>query len=467
MEAVLALAVALAVTVLILFILLLRGRSSDPVAALQPRLESLERGQERTEREVRDEIARNREEARTSAKELREEVGTSVRRLGGTVTESFGELVQTQKGHLDTFSTQSSTQLEAFAKQLFNLTEMNEKKLGELRSVVDERLRQIQEESGTKLDEMRKTVDEQLQGTLEKRLGEAFKQVSERLEAVHQGLGEMQTLAAGVGDLKKVLTNVKTRGTWGEVQLGSLLEQILTPEQYEKNVATNRASNERVEFAIRLPGRDDDAGECVWLPIDAKFPQEDYQRLLEAEERVDPAGVEEAAKHLENRVKTSAKEIGEKYLNPPETTDFGIMFLPTEGLYAEVLRRPGLADTLQRSHRVVVAGPTTLAALLNSLQMGFRTLAIEKRSSEVWKLLGAVKNQFGQFTGILDKVQKKLTQASSTIDDAARKSRTIAGRLKKVEELPSGEAARLLPGLDESEAESEEEGESEPLEEEK
>jgi DNA recombination protein RmuC len=467
MEAVLALAVALAVTVLILFILLLRGRSSDPVAALQPRLESLERGQERTEREVRDEIARNREEARTSAKELREEVGTSVRRLGGTVTESFGELVQTQKGHLDTFSTQSSTQLEAFAKQLFNLTEMNEKKLGELRSVVDERLRQIQEESGTKLDEMRKTVDEQLQGTLEKRLGEAFKQVSERLEAVHQGLGEMQTLAAGVGDLKRVLTNVKSRGTWGEVQLGSLLEQILTPEQYQKNVATNKASNERVEFAIRLPGRDDDAEACVWLPIDAKFPQEDYQRLLDAEERVDPAGVEEAAKHLENRAKASAKEISEKYLNPPETTDFGIMFLPTEGLYAEVLRRPGLADTLQRDHRVVVAGPTTLAALLNSLQMGFRTLAIEKRSSEVWKLLGAVKNQFGQFTGILDKVQKKLTQASSTIDDAARKSRTIASRLKKVEELPSGEAARLLPGLDESEAESEEECESEPLEEDK
>jgi DNA recombination protein RmuC len=430
-------------------------------------LQSLERGQERTEREIRDEIARNREEARTSARELREEVGASVRRLGGNVTESFGELVQTQKGHLDTFATQSSGQLEAFAKQLFNLTEMNEKKLGELRDVVDERLRQIQQESGTKLDEMRKTVDEQLQGTLDKRLGEAFKQVSERLEAVHQGLGEMQTLAAGVGDLKKVLTNVKTRGTWGEVQLGSLLEQILTPDQYETNVPTRKGSNERVEFAIRLPGGEDDPQECVWLPIDAKFPQEDYQRLLDAEERVDAAGVEEAAKQLESRARGSAKEIGEKYLNPPETTDFAIMFLPTEGLYAEVLRRPGLADTLQRDYRVVVAGPTTLAALLNSLQMGFRTLAIQERSSEVWKLLGAVKNQFGQFTGILDKVQKKLSQASTTIEDAARKSRTIASRLKKVEELPSGEAARLLPGLDESDAESEEEGDAEPHEEEK
>jgi DNA recombination protein RmuC len=290
---------------------------------------------------------------------------------------------------------------------------------------------------------MRQTVDERLTATLEKRLGESFSQVSERLEAVHKGLGEMQQLAAGVGDLKRMLTNVKTRGTWGEVQLNMLLEQVLTPDQYESNVVCKAGSCERVEYAIRLPGQHADGGP-VWLPIDAKFPVEDYQRMLEAQAAGDTVAMEQALKALENRVKLSARDIQGKYLDPPRTTDFGIMFLPTEGLYAEVLRRPGLAEMLQSECRVIIAGPTTLAALLNSLQMGFRTLAIEQRSSEVWQLLGAVKTQFGQFGLLLDKVHKKLDQASNTIDEAARKSRTIERKLKTVQEIPSEAAAGLL-----------------------
>jgi DNA recombination protein RmuC len=263
----------------------------------------------------------------------------------------------------------------------------------------------------------------------------------------------MQTLATGVGDLKKVLTNVKTRGTWGEIQLGNLLEQMLTPAQYDRNVATRRGGSERVEFAVRLPGPEEDEDSVVWLPIDAKVPQEDYQRLVDAHERGDPEAAEEASRQLEARIKAEGRSIRDKYVNPPKTTDFAIMFLPTEGLYAEVLRRPGLADGMQQQYRVMVAGPTTLAALLNSLQMGFRTLAIQKRSGEVWKLLGAVKKQFGQFTGILEKVQKKLDEASSNIGDASQKSRSIENRLKKGEELPPGEAERLLPELGSSDPE--------------
>jgi DNA recombination protein RmuC len=300
---------------------------------------------------------------------------------------------------------------------------------------------------------MRQTVDERLTSTLEQRLGESFKQVSDRLEQVHKGLGEMQSLAAGVGDLKQVLTNVKTRGTWGEVQLGALLEQIMTPEQYETNVACKHGCGERVEFAIKLPGPPGRDGEEVWLPIDAKFPVEDYQRMLDAQERGDLAGMDAALKALEARIKASAKDIQTKYLDPPRTTDFAIMFLPTEGLYAEVLRRPGLVESLQNNFRVLVTGPTTLGALLNSLQMGFRILTVEKRSSEVWQLLGAVKTQFGQFGGLLDKVHKKLDQASSTIEDAARKSRTIEQRLRTVQELPGDAAGSLLSlaGVEEAE----------------
>jgi len=302
----------------------------------------------------------------------------------------------------------------------------------------------MQIDNAKQLEQMRQTVDEKLQGTLEKRLGESFKQVSERLELVHKGLGEMQTLATGVGDLKKVLTNVKTRGTWGEVQLGALLEQVLNPDQFATNVAT-KDGGERVEFAIKLPGQGADKDETIWLPIDAKFPVEDYQRLIEAQERADVEGVEVAGKQLENRVKACARDICGKYLDPPKTTDFGILFLPIEGLFAEVIRRTGLTEAIQRECRVVIAGPTTLWSILNSLQMGFRTLAIQKRSSEVWNLLAAVKTEWTKYGDVLDAVQTKLHQVSDTIEKAKVRSRAVGRKLKDVQELPTGEATALLP----------------------
>ena len=334
-------------------------------------------------------------------------------------------------------------QLDIFAIQLGSLTKTNDQKLEQLRKTVEERLLLLQQDNSQKLEQMRATVDEKLKATLEHRLGESFKLVSERLEAVHKGLGEMQTLASGVGDLKKVLTNVKTRGIWGEIQLGNLLEQILTIEQYATNVVTKVGSNDRVEFAIKLPARDGQDS-IIWLPIDAKFPIEDYERLIEAQEQANLPRIEELGKSLENRIKLEGKTIRDKYLDSPNTTDFGILFLPVEGLYAEVLRRPGLCELLQREYKVIISGPTTLAALLNSLQMGFRTLAIEKRSSEVWHLLGAVKTEFGKFVEILEKTQKKLQEASNTIETATRKSRTIARKLKDVQTLPAHEAESLL-----------------------
>jgi DNA recombination protein RmuC len=340
----------------------------------------------------------------------------------------------------ETASTARKETLEAFTQFSRSL----DTRFQALGQGVEGRLQALQEDNSKKLEQMRATVDEKLQGTLEKRLGESFKLVSERLEQVHKGLGEMQSLATGVGDLKKVLTNVKTRGTWGEVQLGALLEQVLTPEQYEKNVTPKAGCGEVVEFAIRLPGRTGDKSEIVWLPIDAKFPTEDYQRLIEAQERADLVAAEAAGKQLEERIKGCAKDISTKYIHPPETTDFGILFLPTEGLYAEVLRRPGLTEFLQRQHRVTVTGPTTLGAMLNSLQMGFRTLAVEKRSSEVWTLLGAVKTEFGNYGKILEKVQKKLNEASNTIDDVRSKSNNIQTKLRKVEALPTGEVGGIL-----------------------
>jgi DNA recombination protein RmuC len=324
------------------------------------------------------------------------------------------------------------------------LQESNEKKLEAIRITVEEKLQSLQNDNAKQLEQMRQTVDEKLQGTLEKRLGESFKQVSDRLEQVHKGLGEMQTLATGVGDLKKVLTNVKTRGTWGEVQLGALLEQVLSPDQFAVNVAT-KDGGERVEFAIKLPGQGTDKDETLWLPIDAKFPIEDYQRLLEAQDRGDVDGVEAAGKQLESRVKACACDICDKYVNPPKTTDFAILFLPIEGLFAEVIRRTGLTEAIQRERRVVIAGPTTLWSILSSLQMGFRTLAIQKRSSEVWNLLGAVKTEWTKYGDVLDAVQKKLTQASDTIEKAKVRSRAVGRKLKDVQELPVGDAAALLP----------------------
>jgi DNA recombination protein RmuC len=327
-------------------------------------------------------------------------------------------------------------QLDSFSKQLVDMTRLHEEKFEALRHSVESRLRDLQQDNSLKLEQMRATVDEKLHDTLEKRLGESFQQVGERLEQVYKGLGEMRNLAVGVGDLKKVLTNVKTRGTWGEIRLGAILEQILTPDQYGVNVVTRKNGAERVEYAVRLPGPGDDRSEVVWLPIDAKFPQEDYQRLVDAQEAAEKEQAEKSIHSLEVRIKAEAKFIREKYIDPPHTTDFGILFLPVEGLYAEVLRRPGLCDFLQREYRVVVAGPTTLAALLNSLQMGFRTLAVEKRSSEVWQLLGMVKTEFGKFGDVLARTKKKLQEASNTIDSAQVRTRVISRKLEKVQEIP-------------------------------
>ena len=333
---------------------------------------------------------------------------------------------------------------EAQHQQLTQLAEGNERRLAEVRATLEQKLKDIEVNNAAKLEEMRRTVDEKLHATLEQRLGESFKLVSDRLEQVHRGLGEMQTLAAGVGDLKRVLTNEKTRGIWGEVQLQALLEQLLTPDQFAKNVATRPGSAERVEFAIALPGQNGDSSTPVWLPIDAKFPREDYERLLDAQERADPVAVEEASKALETRIRLEAKTIAEKYLAPPHTTDFALLFLPTEGLYAKVLRRPGLSDLLQREYRVTVAGPTTLTALLNSLQMGFRTLAIERRSSEVWQVLGAVKTEFTKFGDVLAKTKSQLETVTRSIDKAEVRTRAMARQLKAVEALPGEQAVEVL-----------------------
>jgi DNA recombination protein RmuC len=374
-----------------------------------------------------------RTESATGAKQLREEVIAALKGITEATTKTMGELANVQK-----------IQLEAMSSTIGKLSDTNEKKLEAVRVTVEGKLQSMQIDNAKQLDQMRQTVDEKLQGTLEKRLGESFKQVSERLEQVHKGLGEMQTLATGVGDLKKVLTNVKTRGTWGEVQLRALLEQVLNPDQFATNVAT-KDGGERVEFAIKLPGQGANNDETVWLPIDAKFPVEDYQRLIEAQEGADVEGVEMAGKQLENRVKTCARDISEKYLNPPKTTDFGILFLPIEGLFAEVIRRTGLTEVIQRECRVVIAGPTTLWSILNSLQMGFRTLAIQKRSSEVWNLLAAVKTEWTKYGDVLDAVQTKLHQASETIEKAKVRSRAVGRKLKDVQELPVGEVTAILP----------------------
>jgi len=420
------------------------GQTAEPV---EPYFRALQGAVERLERELREEMARSRQEAASAARGDREEQSLALDRLAKTLTAQLAQL-----------GTLQGQQLEAFAQQLGRLTQSNEQRFEQLRLAVEARLGAMQADNAAKLEEMRKTVDEKLHATLEQRLGDSFKLVSERLEQVHRGLGEMQTLAAGVGDLKKVLTNVKTRGTWGEVQLEALLDQVLTAEQYEKNVATRPKSNDRVEFAIRLPGREmgGDDNRPVWLPIDAKFPVEDYQRLIEAQERADPLAVEAAAKALEMRLRDEAKKIRDKYVEPPYTTDFAILYLPIEGLYAEALRRPGLAEALQRDWRVSLSGPTTLAALLNSLQMGFRTLAIEKRSSEVWGVLGAIKTEFGKFGEALEATRKKLEQATKSIESAGVRTRQIERKLKGVEALPVLEAQARLGALEEIEVVDEE-----------
>ena len=404
---------------------------------------SYRRANKGVEQTVREEFRSNRDESARAARDLREEVVRAQRSSINTMIKTIGELGNLQRD-----------KLESVERRIKELTSSNEARIEKLRNTLDAQLKSLQEANEKKLDQMRQVVDEKLQNTLEKRLAESFKIVSERLEAVQRGLGEMQSLATGVGDLKRVLTNVKSRGTWGEVQLGALLEQILTPDQYAKNVQTREGSREIVEYAVRLPGADKDPKTAVWLPIDSKFPQEDYLRLVSAADAADVDAVEKATSALTRAVQSSAKEIAEKYLDPPGTTDFAIMFLPTEGLYAEILRQPGLMEKLQQTFRVVVAGPTTLSAILSSLRMGFRTLAIEKRSSEVWNVLAAVKTEFGKFGDVLAKVKNHLDAASNTIDQTGVRTRAMKRKLRAVEQLPMDASEKLLGLEDQGEGES-------------
>lgn len=474
---------AAAVIIVLQVIALLRGKASDASLPLTQLQADLKRHQqetaERTERQVQ-----------TSAQSTRQELTGNLAQFQQTLAAQLTSVATLQNNQIDSFAQQltklneaNSQQLEAMRQSIAQqaqagreeqagalkrfgdtlnqtlaaLTESNAQRMAEVRATLEAKIKDLQTDNANRLEEMRRTVDEKLHATLEQRLGESFKLVSERLEKVHQGLGEMQQLAIGVGDLKRVLTNVKTRGTWGEVQLEMLLEQVLTRDQYAKNVETVPATGERVEFAIKLPGNGD-GEKPVWLPIDAKFPKEQYERLAEATEHADAEGVAAAGRELERAVRVEAKSICEKYVSPPLTTDFAIMFLPTEGLYAEVIRRPGLADEIQRLHRVSIAGPSTLTALLNSLQMGFRTLALEKRSSEVWQVLGAVKTEFTKFGDVLAATKATLERAAKNIEQAETRTRQMSRKLKSVEALPS-ETAQLLLGADAAEiGEEKEEG---------
>lgn len=390
-------------------------------------------GSSGVEQAIREEFRVAREESAHAARNLREEVSGGQKSSMDTLVKTIGEMRKSQ-----------SDQLGSIAQRIQELTASNTSGLETLRRTIDTQLKHLQESNEKKLDQMRETVDEKLQSTLEKRLGESFKLVSERLEAVQHGLGEMQNLATGVGDLKRMLTNVKARGTWGEVQLSALLEQILTPDQYGKNVNIKDGSQESVEYAIRLPGGDDEPESCVWMPIDSKFPQEDYLRLVESADAADADGVQKATAALIRSIHNSAKEIRDKYIDPPKTTDFAIMFLPTEGLYAEILRQPGQVEKIQQDYRIVIAGPTTLSAILNSLRVGFRTLAIEKRSSEVWKVLAAVKTEFGRFGDVLGRVKRQLKTASNTIDQTEIRTRAMERKLRGVEKLPAEGTTEIL-----------------------
>ncbi|MBE7416676.1 MAG: DNA recombination protein RmuC [Ideonella sp.] len=405
------------------------------------------RASERLERELRDEIGRQAQGARSDLAVLQQAVLTH----GGETARTQNEQIDALRQQLALTQQHSEAALRRFgevlAEQLRQLTESHERRQAEMRQAVESRLQSLQEGNEKKLEQMRATVDEKLQSTLEQRLGESFKLVADRLEQVHRGLGEMQGLARDVGSLNRVLLNVKTRGTFGEVQLAALLEQVFTPEQYASQVVTRPGSSEKVDFAIRLPGRRED-GAPLWLPIDAKFPRDDYERLVEAQERADRDSMEAAANAIEARLRTEARAIRSKYIAAPHTTDFAILFVPTEGLYAEALRRPGLVQALQTEHRVMLAGPTTLLATLNSLQMGFRTLAIEQRSAEVWQVLGAVKTEFGKFGDVLALTKKKLAEASRTIESAETRTRVMARQLKGVEALPDPRVRDLF-GVDE------------------
>lgn len=486
--------IALLIGVLLLLVVLIARQPRSPEVALSALAGDIkahaEARQHELERQLRDELQRS---ASGTRQELAQGLGQSMGLFQQTLLSQQGDATRTQNEQLDSFrvqlaamqqgladalrdnshqaALQSSSLREAqsqalarfneaqesalkrlsdgMAEQLRTLSEANDRRLSEVRQTVEQRLQSLQADNEKKLEQMRQTVDEKLHATLEQRLGESFKQVADRLEQVHKGLGEMQRLASDVGSLNRVLSNVKTRGIFGEVQLAGLLDQVFTPEQYGVNVETVPGSGARVEFAIRLPGQGD-AHQPLWLPIDAKFPREDYERLLEAQERADAPAVEVAAKAIEQRLRLEAKTIREKYIAPPHTADFAILFVPTEGLYAEALRRPGLVEALQREHRVMLAGPTTLLATLNSLQMGFRTLALEKRSTEVWQVLGAVKTEFGKFGDVLAKTKKKLEEAGNTISSIETRTRVMGKALRDVEALPDTQAQSLLPGADAS-----------------
>lgn len=431
----------------VLWLALRRPDAAAAQAAEQGRVELLAAMQggaermERLERELRREIS---ESSRGGRQELTQNLATFQLAL----VQQGAEATRTQNTQIDAFGQQlallQKTLSDTLTNQLSGLSESNARRMNEIRETLEKQLAQLQTTNSAKLDEMRATVDEKLQTTLQTRLGESFKQVADRLEQVHKGLGEMQTLAQGVGDLKHLLTNVKTRGIFGEAQLASLLEQVFVADQYAAQVATRPGSKNVVDFAIKLPGKAEH-GEPLWLPIDAKFPNEDYERLLDAQGRADVVGAEAAGKALEVRIRLEAKSIADKYVEPPHTTDFAILFLPTEGLYAEVLRRPGLMQSLQRDHRITLAGPTTLLAMLSSLQMGFRTLTLEKRSSEVWQVLGAVKTEFGKFGDVLAKVKSQTETVLKTLDSAETRSRAMGRALKKVEALPDTQVQALIP----------------------
>lgn len=421
-EALLCLLLAGVLAMVLLLALMLARRPRASRDTLQQIAQAQQQAADQLSREIRSEVL---EQARGN----RAEMSDSISRFATQLTEQLGSVARIQ-----------NAQIDGFAQQLARLTESNERRLTDIRTVLQTQLRELQADNTAKLELMRQTVDEKLHATLEQRLGESFKMVSDRLDQVHRGLGEMQALASDVGDLKRVLSNVKTRGIWGEVQLGSLLEQMLAPGQYEANVPTVPGSSERVEFAIVLPGHD----QRVLLPVDAKFPREDWERLQQAHDRADAKAADEAGRALEARLRVEAKRIRDKYIDPPHTTDFALLFLPTEGLYAEVVRRAGLVDELQRQHRVVLAGPTTLAALLNSLQMGFRTLAVQQRTSEVWTVLGAVKTEFGKFGDVLARTRQQLQTVTNSLDSAEVRSRAIVRKLRDVESLPETQARELL-----------------------
>ncbi len=460
----------LALNLVLLLRLLARRADESPtaaatLAAVQALAQARQQDSDRLLRELQDGARAHRSEQAEALSRMQQSLLAQAGEAGRTQNEQIDslrtQLAQAQQRLGETLGATLSQAAGQQVQQLQQLGEQQGQRLSEtrqtvehrllaLQTAVEQRLQSLAADNEKKLEQMRATVDEKLHATLEARLGESFKQVADRLEQVHKGLGEMQGLARDVGSLNRVLSNVKTRGIFGEVQLAGLLEQVFTPEQYATNVATVPGRSERVEFALRLPGRIPAAGGAeapIWLPIDAKFPREDYERLLEAHERADAPAVEAAAKAIEARLRTEARSIRDKYVSPPHTTDFAILFVPTEGLYAEALRRPGLVEALQREFKVMLAGPTTLLAVLNSLQMGFRTLALEKRSAEVWEVLGAVKTEFGKFGAILEKTRKKIDEAGKTLDDAGVRTRAMDRRLRSVEALSDSRAAELLPGL--------------------